>query len=103
MTEFVFCRLLPPRASFAADMTENEAAAMQAHGAYWRGLADKGQAVLFGLVADPAGPFGVGVLRLADGAEARAITAADPAIAANIGLRYEIFAMPFATLGTGPG
>jgi hypothetical protein len=50
--------------------------------------------VVFGLVADPAGPWGVGVIEVADEAEVKALTGNDPVITANIGLTYEILAMP---------
>ena len=50
---FYFCRLLPPRPSFAHDMNEAERALMGEHSAYLQKLAEKGTAVLFGPVADP--------------------------------------------------
>ena len=48
----------------------------------------------FGPVADPKGGWGLGVLRVSDEAELRALEAADPAIRANIGMRYEALPMP---------
>jgi uncharacterized protein YciI len=94
---FFLCRLLPPRPSFAADMNEAERAAMGAHAAYFGDLSRRGQVVVFGLVADPAGPWGVAVLEVADEGEAQDLTSADPAIRAGIGLRYEIHPMPLAS------
>src|SRR5208283_3626666 len=52
---FFFCRLIPPRPTFAADMTPDEASIMQSHVAYWSDLLARGKAVVFGPVADPHG------------------------------------------------
>lgn len=65
-------RLIPPRPTFAADMTEEERAIMAAHGAYWRGLMNRGIALLFGPVLDPAGVWGLGILEAKDPDAARA-------------------------------
>ena len=94
---FYFFKLHPPRPTFAMTLTAEEGAAMQAHGGYWRGLMDQGQVVVFGLVGDPAGPFGVGVLDVPEGTDVQALAAADPAIRADVGLRYEIHPMMLAT------
>src|SRR5215510_10693733 len=89
-----FCRLVPPRASFAHDMSPAEAKAMQEHAIYWRDWMGKGNVVVFGLVGDPAGAFGIVVLEVTDETEARQLTDNDPAIRAGHGLRYEIHPMP---------
>ena len=91
---YFMCRLLPPRASFMLDMTEVERAAMQAHGGYWREQLAAGIAIAFGPVADPAGGWGLGILAATDDAAVAAFQAADPAIRASIGLRYETLPMP---------
>src|SRR5271166_4680228 len=83
---FFFCRLIPPRPTFAADMTPDEASIMQSHVAYWSDLLARGKAVVFGPVADPHGPWGLGVIRVADEAEASALTEGDPA-GARLSLR----------------
>lgn len=90
MTYF-FCRLVPPRPNFANDMNDAERGAMQAHVQYWMGKAKTGAAVIFGPVADPKGPWGLGIVNVADEAALQAMIAADPAITANIGLRYETY------------
>jgi len=90
---YVFCRLVPPRPTFALDLTPEELAAMQRHAAYWRALLERGTAVVFGPVADPAGPWGLGILRLRDGESEDTFIAGDPAIHAGIGLRYETLPM----------
>jgi len=48
-------RLLPPRPTFALDMTAEEAAMMAEHVAYWGGLLERGVAIVFGPVGDPKG------------------------------------------------
>ena len=50
-----FCKLVPPRPTFAADMTPEERALMQAHAEYWKRYVDSGQVIAFGFVADAAG------------------------------------------------
>jgi uncharacterized protein YndB with AHSA1/START domain len=90
---YFFCRLLPPRPSFAMDMSAEERATMQAHGAYWRGHMNRGHVVVFGPVGDPQGPWGLGVIRVADEATAQAFAAQDPAVLSGLGLRYEILPM----------
>jgi hypothetical protein len=89
-------RLIAPRPTFAADMTAEEAALMQEHGAYWRRRLDEGLAVAFGPVLDPAGAWGLGLIRVEDDAAARAFTTEDPVIRAARGFRYEI--LPMLTL-----
>ena len=89
-----FCRLLPPRPTFAQDMSAAEAKAMQEHSVYWRECMARGQVVVFGLVADPAAAFGIVILEVADEDDARRLTANDPAIRAGHGLRSEVHPMP---------
>jgi uncharacterized protein YndB with AHSA1/START domain len=93
---FFFCRLIPPRPSFAQDMTPEEHAMMGEHASYWRGHLATGRAVVFGPVADPQGAWGLGVVRVQDEAEARAFEAGDPAIRSGRGFRYELLPMPRA-------
>jgi uncharacterized protein YndB with AHSA1/START domain len=90
---FFFCRLIPPRPTFAADMTPEEAAMMREHAAYWREHLVRGAAIVFGPVADPKGPWGLGVVRVTDEAELRAFEAGDPAIRSERGFRYEVLPM----------
>ena len=89
-----FCKLLPPRPSFAQDMSEAEAKLMQEHAAYWNDRMDKGQVVTFGLVADPNGPFGIGIVEVEADADVEALTTNDPTIRANRGFRFEVYPMP---------
>jgi uncharacterized protein len=89
-----FCRLNPPRRTFAEDMSDVEAKLMMRHAEYWRTLVARGDAVLFGLVADPRGAWGVGIVGVADRAEATALTSVDPVILADCGFSFDVFPMP---------
>jgi len=91
---YYLCRLIPPRPSFAAEMTPAEAKAMGEHVAYWSDLLSKGKVIAFGPVMDPKGPWGVGIVSVRDAGELHELQANDPAIKAHIGLRYEAFEMP---------
>jgi hypothetical protein len=97
--KYFLCRLIPPRPTFAADMTPREADAMQRHVVYWTELANKGTAVAFGPVADPKGAWGVGIIAVNDEAELQRLQDHDPAIVSNIGMRYEAYAMPALIIG----
>ena len=79
MSFFVY-RLLPPRPSFAFDMSEAERGVMSRHGEYWRGHAASGTALIFGPVGDPAGPWGLGIIEVDDAAQAQKLADADPAV-----------------------
>src|SRR5262249_57206551 len=94
------CRLIPPRPTFARDMTEVEARVMRAHVAYWRGLARVGVAKLFGPVADPRGSWGVGIIDAKDEAELEELKQNDPAIRSGLGFSYEAYGMPRVIFGT---
>ena len=93
MKNYLF-RLIPPRPTFAADMTPAEAALMQQHVAYWGGLMQQGKVIAFGPVADPRGAWGMGLLQLDDGADPAAIGAQDPTILGNVGFSFEVHTMP---------
>ncbi|MEJ2871768.1 YciI family protein [Actinomycetospora sp. OC33-EN08] len=77
-------RLIAPRPSFAQDMDEREAAVMGEHATYWYGLVERGTAVLFGPVADPAGFWGLAVVETGSDDEAARIRDADPAVAHGV-------------------
>jgi len=91
---YFLCRLIPPRPSFAKDMTPSEAKAMHEHVAYWTDLLGKGKAIAFGPVMDPKGPWGVGIVSVSGKEELRELQENDPAIRARIGLSYEAYEMP---------
>jgi hypothetical protein len=93
MTTF-FCRLNPPRSTFASDMTPDEAALMREHAEYWRRGRTPGHVKAFGLVADPQGAYGIGIVEFSDEAQARRFTANDPVIHAGRGFHYDVSPMP---------
>jgi uncharacterized protein YciI len=93
-----FCKLIAPRATFAQDMSAAEAQIMQEHAAYWRGWMDRGHVVAFGLVADPRGVFGIGIVEVEDEADVRSLKANDPTIKANVGFAFEVHPMPRGVL-----
>jgi uncharacterized protein len=93
-TSHFLLRLIPPRPTFAVDMTEAEAAVMAEHSAYWRGHMARGAVVVVGPVADPAGFWGLGVLETESQEVAERLAADDPAITSGTMARYEIHPMP---------
>lgn len=96
---YFLCKLIPPRPTFPQDMTEAEAKVMAEHVAYWTDLANKGIAIVFGPVADPAGAWGLGVLEVDDEVQLQELTSNDPAITREIGCRHEILPMPRVVIG----
>ena len=89
-------KLIPPRPTFPADMTDEEGAIMQEHFGYWAGVIAERRAVAYGPVMDPKGTYGIAVLDVADEAEARGVAEGDPAPAANAGFGFELHPMPDA-------
>ncbi|HEY0025217.1 MAG TPA: YciI family protein [Longimicrobium sp.] len=89
-----FCKLLPPRPTFAQDMSPEEQALMQQHAGYWQEWIGRGHVIAFGFVADPAGPFGMGIVDFESEADVRAFTHGDPTILAGAGFRFEVHPMP---------
>lgn len=83
MTWFLY-RLNPPRPDYAQTMTEDEMRVMGEHSVYWTGFLDRGTCVIFSPVADPAGVWGVAVVRARDAAEVEAIGAGDPAVTSGV-------------------
>jgi uncharacterized protein len=84
-----------PRPDFRTTMTEAELAIMREHVAYWQTLADKGIAVAFGPVADPAGDWGVAIVEADSEEEVQAIRAADPVVTSSLG-PVDVYPMPSA-------
>jgi uncharacterized protein YciI len=75
---------------------------MRAHAAYWRGMLAEGKVVVFGPVADPTGAFGMGVVVAASDDELKGFQDNDPAIIADIGLRYDAMKMLAAVWAGNP-
>jgi uncharacterized protein len=93
-------KLIPPRPTFAADMTATEAAVMAEHAAYWTRQRDLGFAVGFGPVADPAGSWGVAIVEAESEQQAHELRAHDPAVQA--GMTAQIYRMPNAVVRPHP-
>ena len=91
---FFFCRLNGPRPTFPFDATDEERTLMGEHMVHWRPHVENGTVVALGPVFDPAGPFGMAVVDVADAAEAEALTSADPVVRAGRGFSYDIFPIP---------
>src|SRR5581483_2044913 len=92
--KYFLLKLNPPRPTFMLDQNAAEQKVMQEHFAYWAGLSDRGTAVTYGPVADPAGGWGLAIIAVADDSEAATIDVHDPAIKSGLGFRYERFPMP---------
>jgi hypothetical protein len=90
---FFLCRLIPPRPNFASTMSEDERTMMGEHGAYWREQMKRGIVLVFGPVADPAGDWGMGVVKCPDEATLARFQDGDPAILSGRGFRYETLPM----------
>lgn len=92
MSHFVY-KLIPPRPTFAADMTETEQAVMGEHAAYWTNLFDEGVVAVFGVVLESAGAWGLAVVEADDEDEVRALASDDPAVKTGL-CTYAIGVMP---------
>jgi len=115
--KYYFLRLIPPRPDFMVTMTDQERAIMGVDRAaarsssrrsalksvHWTDLSGcagrASRGVAYGPVADPKGGYGAGFWTLPDGEDPAALAAADPAIKAEAGFRYEIAPMPALVLG----
>jgi len=87
--KYFLYKLIPPRPTFPQDMTEMERKLMQEHVAYWKDLAKRRIAIVFGPVSDPRGTYGLAILEVEDETVVNNISANDPAIKADSGFRYE--------------
>ena len=95
MAHFLY-KLIPPRPTFPADMTEEEGTVMQEHFGYWAKMIEERRAVAYGPVMDPNGTYGIAVVEVDDEATARSIAEGDPAITASAGFGFEVHPMPDA-------
>jgi uncharacterized protein YciI len=89
-------KLVPPRSTFAQDMTKEERDIMKQHAAYWKDKAEKGIVIIYGPVLDPKGTYGLGIIEIDDEDQARTFAADDPAV--KSGLTIEVYPM-LAILG----
>jgi uncharacterized protein YciI len=91
-------RLLPPRPTFAQEMSPTEAEVMERHVAYWQDLLNRDVAVAFGPVLHPEEPWGLGLLDVDDEQAAHAIGEGDPAVQSAT-CTYEIVPMQLVRPG----
>lgn len=91
-SQMFFCKLIPNRATFPADMTPEEAAIMGKHVEYWTGLLLAGKVLGFGPVSDPAGAYGAGIVNVTDDAAMNDLCANDPAVTSGLN-RAEYYPM----------
>jgi uncharacterized protein len=77
--QFYALKLLPPRPTFFHDMTADERSVMQQHQVYWRKLMSDGFVVAYGPIVDPKGPYGFGIVEVADENQVKEFIANDPA------------------------
>jgi uncharacterized protein len=87
MSTFLY-KLLPSRPTFAADMSDSERSAMRQQ---------RGTAIVFGPVNDPAGSWGLAIVKADSEADVTALGQTDPAITAGVA-RFEVCAMPGAVI-----
>ena len=79
-----YFKLIPPRPTFAVDMTAEERALMMEHVRYTREAFDAGKILIYGPVMASTGGFGVAVLEMEDAAEVRKFGEEDPSIKAGM-------------------
>ena len=73
-------KLIPPRRTFAGDMSDGEKAVMGEHFAYWAALVEGQRVVVYGPVLEPTGVWGLAVVEAESVDEVGAIAERDPAV-----------------------
>jgi len=91
-------RLIPPRPTFAQDMTDDERRVMAEHVVYWQGHTNANEVIAYGPVADPKGGWGVAIVEVEGDARVKKLTDEDPVMVQKLGARYEILPMPRVVL-----
>lgn len=82
--KYFVLKLIPPRPTFAEDMTEKERDIMKQHAAYWKEKADQGIVLVYGPVLDPKGAYGLGIIEVDDESQARTFAADDPTVKSGL-------------------
>jgi uncharacterized protein len=90
-----YLRLIAPRPTFPADITEQEKALMGEHSVYCEQQFAAGKLLAYGPVMAPGGAFGVAILEVADEAEAREFGENDPSVRGGLN-RFEVYPMHVA-------
>ena len=83
------CKLKPPRPTFFAEMTPEEALVMRGNREYWMPRVEIGVVVAMGPVSDPSGAYVVAIIEAPSLAALEAMQASDPAILSRRGFVYE--------------
>jgi uncharacterized protein YndB with AHSA1/START domain len=86
-------KLIPPRSTFPADITDEERALMGEHATYCKRLVSEGLAIAFGPVMDSPVSWGVGIFQVTDEAHVKALVEADPIMKSGRGFRYDVVPM----------
>ena len=77
-------KLVPPRTTFANDMTPEEGKLMRQHADYWKAQFATGCVLIIGPVLDPKGVWGMAVLETSTEEEARTLAMNDPSVKAGL-------------------
>ena len=93
-------KLIPPRPTFAADMSDVEAAVMAEHATYWSALVAAGRVVAFGPVLDPMGVWGLAIVEADDEAAVHRMGTEDPAVTSKMAT-FDVYPMPSAVVRGG--
>ena len=91
--KYFLLKLVAPRPTFPADMTETEALVMKEHGDYLKEFVDRGTVIVMGPVMDPTGPWGVAVVEAGSEDEVQFLISRDPTVLSGLGFRYEVYPM----------
>src|ERR1051326_5279574 len=90
-----YFKLIPPRATFPGDITDEERALMAQHGAYCQQQFEAGKLLTYGPVMAPGGAFGMAILEVTDEAEALVFGENDPSVVGGLN-RFEFYPMRVA-------
>lgn len=96
--KYFLYKLIPPRSTFAKDMTREEKNLMDEHFAYWSNLMDRWCVIAFGPVEDSTGGYGIAILEADNDTDIEALGHNDPMIKAGAGFHFEICPMPQVVL-----
>jgi uncharacterized protein YciI len=90
--KYFVVKLIPPRPTFAEDMTEKESNIMKQQAAYWADKTNRGFVIVYGHVFDPKGGYGLGIIEVEDENQAHNLAENDPTVKTGL-LRFEIYPM----------
>lgn len=88
--KYYFYKLIAPRPTFHLDMSSDEQKIMEEHMAYWEEIMKKRIGIIYGLVYDPEGVFGMAIIETED--DPNFIAKNDPAVKTGV-CTYSIYPM----------